>query len=112
MQTAQLDGERTLKPKLAPLDVCKNFSKIFSGDYKFTLSCVEPSQDIYFFFGNITVESTKFEASPMKEEMDLAQFLHRGATIRNSGKVLALVVYTGTDTKLIKNFGKYKFKRP
>jgi hypothetical protein len=26
--------------------------------------------------------------------------------------VLALVIYTGTDTKLIKNFGNYKFKRP
>lgn len=26
--------------------------------------------------------------------------------------MLALVVYTGTDTKLIKNFGAYEFKRP
>lgn len=48
----------------------------------------------------------------MKIEIDLNQFLHRGALIRNSGRLLALVVYTGKDTKLIMNFGAYKFKRP
>lgn len=32
--------------------------------------------------------------------------------LQNSQSVLAVVVYTGTDTKLIKNFGNYKFKRP
>jgi phospholipid-translocating ATPase len=47
-----------------------------------------------------------------KEDLDLNQFLHRGTTLKNSGRVLAMVVYTGTDTKLIKNFGNYKFKRP
>lgn len=48
----------------------------------------------------------------MKEDLDINQFLHRGALIRNSGRVLALVVYTGKDSKLILNFGNYKFKRP
>ena len=44
--------------------------------------------------------------------MDINQFLHRGALIRNSGRILALVVYTGKDSKLVMNFGNYKFKRP
>lgn len=42
--------------------------------------------------------------------LDLNQFLHRGSFIENSGHVVALVVYTGTDTKLIQNLGKYVFK--
>jgi len=36
--------------------------------------------------------------------------LHRGSFIENSGYVVAIVVYTGTDSKLIKNLGKYVFK--
>lgn len=36
--------------------------------------------------------------------------MHRGSYIENSGFVWALVVYTGTDSKLIMNLGKYVFK--
>ena len=42
--------------------------------------------------------------------LDLNQFLHRGSYIENSGHVIALVTYTGTDSKLIMNLGKYVFK--
>ena len=42
--------------------------------------------------------------------LDLNQFLHRGSFIENSGHVYALVVYTGTDSKLILNLGRYVFK--
>ena len=43
---------------------------------------------------------------------DLNAFLYRGSILKNSDSVLALVVYTGTDTKQIKNFGKYRLKLP
>lgn len=39
------------------------------------------------------------------------QFLHRGAMIKNSGSVYALVVYTGKQTKLLMNLGQYSFKQ-
>lgn len=42
--------------------------------------------------------------------LDLNQFLHRGSFIENSGHVIALVTYTGTDSKLILNLGKYVYK--
>ena len=45
-----------------------------------------------------------------KMNLDLNQFLHRGSFIENSGHVVAMVVYTGTDTKLILNRGQYIFK--
>ena len=44
------------------------------------------------------------------QNLSLNQFLHRGSYIENSGHVVALVVYTGTDSKLIMNLGKYVFK--
>ena len=36
--------------------------------------------------------------------------MHKGATLRNSDRVLGLVVYTGVDTKLALNLSKYRFK--
>lgn len=44
-------------------------------------------------------------------KVDNNSFLHRGSFLENSGSVLGLVVYTGTETKLIMNLGKYKFKQ-
>lgn len=39
-------------------------------------------------------------------------FLPRGATMQGTGAkgILALVLYTGNDTKLVLNQGKYKYK--
>jgi len=37
--------------------------------------------------------------------------LHRGATLKNTDEVLALVVYTGKESKIIANLGNYKFKQ-
>ena len=42
--------------------------------------------------------------------LDLNQFLHRGSFVENSGYVVAMVVYTGVETKLILNLGQYFFK--
>lgn len=76
----------------------------------FVVNCIEPSKDVQYFAGLVSFGTNGGLAT--KDELDLKCFLPRGTIIRNSGKVLALVVYTGTDTKLILNFGKNKFKRP
>ena len=39
------------------------------------------------------------------------QFLHRGAVLRNSDRVLAIVVNTGVETKLAMNLTKYRLKQ-
>lgn len=57
IQTAQLDGERMLKPKFAPIKVQENFTAIFSKhldpSFKFEARTVEPSKDLYYFFGHL-----------------------------------------------------------
>lgn len=44
-------------------------------------------------------------------DLDLKQFVPRGAHVRNSGHLYLLVLYTGNDTKLILNQGSYRFKQ-
>ena len=44
-------------------------------------------------------------------DIDLKQFMHRGATICNSETLTGLVVHTSTDCKLIMNQGRYQFKQ-
>jgi phospholipid-translocating ATPase len=43
--------------------------------------------------------------------MDLKQFLHRGTVVVNSNYIDAIVIYTGKDTKIVQNQGKYLFKQ-
>jgi magnesium-transporting ATPase (P-type) len=113
VQTAQLDGERTLKPKFAPLEVQTAFHDIFTRHsepgWKFRIDSIAPSKDLYYFEGKITWNSGGKDSTC---DVNLNQFLHRGATLRNSGKVYALVVHTGTETKQVMNFGEYQHKKP
>jgi phospholipid-translocating ATPase len=46
----------------------------------------------------------------MTQDLDIKQFIHRGTMVVNSGHIDALVVYTGNDTKIVLNQGKYIFK--
>ena len=43
-------------------------------------------------------------------DLELKNFIPRGSVLKNSENVYAVVLYTGIDTKLVQNQGKYKFK--
>ena len=42
--------------------------------------------------------------------LELKNFIPRGAVVKNSKDVYACIVYTGAETKLALNLGKYQFK--
>lgn len=51
------------------------------------------------------------EGSPAETiSLDIKQFLHRGAVLKNSDRILAMVIYTGNQTKLAMNLTKYRYK--
>jgi magnesium-transporting ATPase (P-type) len=64
---------------------------------------MDPSKDIYKFEGLMKFENDS-------DELDLKQFIPRGAMIKNSQEVIAMIVYTGPDTKLAMNEGEYRAK--
>lgn len=51
------------------------------------------------------------EDNDQKFNLDLKQFLPRGTYVKNSGQILALVLYTGVDTKILLNSGRYVYKK-
>jgi magnesium-transporting ATPase (P-type) len=63
---------------------------------RFLVQCEEPDQDLYRFAGNLTLEGRMYSLSEK-------QFLPRGSTLMNTRDALALVVYTGHETKVMKN---------
>lgn len=122
VQTAALDGERTLKPLLAPYELQENFMTYFgpqllmnSDPRVLPLSNVEfkmvqPMKELYAWEGTALVRSEE-NGAPVSIELGIQQFLHKGATLCNSQTVLCLVAYTGAHTKLHMNMSKYRFKQ-
>lgn len=113
VKTAALDGERNLKPKLANELLSAGLDHLIgpkadTSKMNLSVNCIVPQKELYYFEGRL--KACLPDEPEFKMNLDLNQFLHRGSFIENSGHVVAMVVYTGTDTKLILNLGQYVFK--
>lgn len=104
MKTANLDGERNLKPKLANEILSMHLDSIFDSKadqskINLSIKCIVPQKELYYFEGRLS--ACLPDEPEFKMALDLNQFLHRGSSLENSGHVIAMVVYTGVETKLI-----------
>ena len=104
VKTANLDGERNLKPKLANEMLSTHLENIFGSkadqsNVNLSISCIVPQKELYYFEGRLRASLP--DDPEYRMNLDLNQFLHRGSSIENSGHVIAMVVYTGVETKLI-----------
>ena len=77
-KTASLDGETNLKPKLAIPSVNANLFNSNQTKHVVKIECHEPIPDLYAFNGRISYQNEQVD-------IDIKQFMHRGATICNSG---------------------------
>ena len=75
------------------------------GNEVFEFELMDPIKDIHKFEGKVWDRKQN-----KANDIDIDCFIPRGATIQNSLIVYALVVYTGKETKLVQNEGKYSFK--
>ena len=111
--TSTLDGERNLKPKIAIKEIQDDLFDIVTGQGKeiiMEVNCkAEPIPDLYSFDADLKLVYTDRQAPLI--DLDLKQFVPRGAHVRNSECLYLLVLYTGNDTKLILNQGSYRFKQ-
>lgn len=97
-----MDGEANLKPKLAPAITQKKTSNLI-GSSNVNIKFNQPEKDIYKFVGEIKDGNNT-------NELELKQFIPRGSVLKYSQETQAVVVYTGVETKLVLNQGKYSTK--
>lgn len=73
------------------------------------MNTIPATKELYTFEGKIDMKDENGEQIEASD-LTLQQFLHKGAIIKNSERILALVTYTGVQSKLILNLGSYHFK--
>ncbi|XP_006143250.1 phospholipid-transporting ATPase FetA isoform X3 [Tupaia chinensis] len=105
IETAELDGETNLKVKQAisvtsEMEDNLKLLAAFDGEVK----CEPPNNKLDKFAGILFYKGKSYS-------LDHDKLLLRGCIIRNTDWCYGLVIYTGQDTKLMQNSGKYTFKR-
>jgi magnesium-transporting ATPase (P-type) len=102
VETANLDGETNLKPKN-----CVNAdSKVLSFDWSTlnsTVVCPLPNNDIFKFDA---YTETPLGGEVTQISLTLNNLLMRGCKLKNTQYAIGVVVYTGNETKMMKNLTK------
>ncbi|KAL6249239.1 aminophospholipid translocase [Rhinocladiella similis] len=108
IETANLDGETNLKIKQAIPETAHLISPAELGRLTGRLKSEQPNSSLYTYEATVTMSGTGRE-----KELPLApdQLLLRGATLRNTPWVHAAVVFTGHETKLMRNATATPIKR-
>eukprot|EP01059_Diplonema_ambulator_P005982 TRINITY_DN1575_c0_g1_i1.p1 TRINITY_DN1575_c0_g1~~TRINITY_DN1575_c0_g1_i1.p1 ORF type:complete len:1309 (+),score=410.70 TRINITY_DN1575_c0_g1_i1:252-4178(+) len=108
IQTANLDGETNLKLRKAHVDSISSASPLPRFDpkrpdsYTGIIACKPPDEDMYKFEGYLERKDSTKRTS--RAPVDVESVLLRGARLGSSTpSVMGVVVYTGKETKLMKN---------
>lgn len=114
IETSTLDGECSLKKKFPPKLMSENINS--GGKYKNKfknyigkIKCDEPNTEIFKFNGVVEFHYEE-ETQIHVFAVDNSQMLLKGAKLKTNEWACGIVVYTGQNTKLIKNLSKPKVK--
>jgi phospholipid-transporting ATPase len=108
IETANLDGETNLKIKQAIPETCVMVSPAELSRLGGKLRSEQPNSSLYTYEATLTVSAGGGEKElPLQPD----QLLLRGATLRNTPWVHGVVVFTGHETKLMRNATATPIKR-
>eukprot|EP01087_Luapelamoeba_hula_P013613 TRINITY_DN3887_c2_g1_i1.p1 TRINITY_DN3887_c2_g1~~TRINITY_DN3887_c2_g1_i1.p1 ORF type:complete len:931 (-),score=169.53 TRINITY_DN3887_c2_g1_i1:1607-4309(-) len=96
-ETANLDGETNLKVRQALEETASLKSVNLLQNWKASLSYEQPNAELYSFEGVLHLEG--HDDIPV----NLEQTVWRGSTLRNTEWITGMVLYTGMQTKVMKN---------
>lgn len=108
IETANLDGETNLKIKQGLTETADRVSPADLGNMKGTIKSEQPNSSLYTFEGTITLSTATGEK---EVALNPDQLLLRGATLRNTPWIHGVVVFTGHETKLMRNASAAPIKR-
>lgn len=105
VETKNLDGETNLKHKSALKELQATITDAaLCTKFKGTLVCEAPNDQLYKFEGTITTPDK------VTYSLDHNSMLLRGTSLRNTEWVYGIVIYTGHDSKIMKNSSKSRTK--
>ena len=120
LKTSSLDGESNLKQREVLMSTQKLFykqkikdvnkiEKIFQafneqGEENCYIEVEQPNKNIYKIDGNIIFNRNE------KNHFEIRNTAIRGAILKNTEFIYGIVIYTGNDTKIMKNLIKHKNK--
>lgn len=105
VETANLDGETNLKIRQGLTATAAVLSHHDLYQLRGAVDCQAPNNHLYDITANIRLGEA--EAIPIHPD----QLLQRGAQLRNTKWIFGLVIYTGHETKLMKNSSTTPLKR-
>ncbi|KAI8585619.1 hypothetical protein BDZ88DRAFT_432084 [Geranomyces variabilis] len=108
VETAELDGETNLKRRSAVVELAHYNTDEQAAKLRGTIQCEQPNDKLNTFDGLISVSIPG--QPPANFALTPTNIVLRGSNIRNTSFVYALVVYTGGNTKIIRNLKKPKLK--
>ncbi|KAJ2063155.1 aminophospholipid translocase [Coemansia sp. S146] len=109
IETSNLDGETNLKVKQALPETAKFLTPADLADLRGHMKTELPNDSLYTFEGTLVSEGGKIGYRELP--LDPTQVLLRGAILRNTDWIYAVAVFTGHETKLMRNATAAPIKR-
>ncbi|GAB5363124.1 hypothetical protein AAMO2058_000856500 [Amorphochlora amoebiformis] len=115
VDTKDLDGETNLKPKHVPSFVLDNFPETRTNQdncetVNLKIQCDDPDEegftDMGEWKGQIWLLKSDRRFEDTKAYVNIENFILRTCVVRNTPWVIGIAVYTGDDTKILKNQAK------
>ncbi|CAG8563411.1 1479_t:CDS:10 [Cetraspora pellucida] len=100
IETSNLDGETNLKIKQATSDTSHLISPSETSRLRGYIKSEKPNDSLYTYDGLLVMETPHGQK---QVPLDPTQLLLRGAQLRNTSWIYGIVVFTGHETKLMKN---------
>ncbi|CAL8124580.1 unnamed protein product [Orchesella dallaii] len=105
VETANLDGETNLKVRQGIPETVELTEEADLKRLKGSLECEHPNRHLYDFAGKLKLYGGSYLA------LGPDQVLLRGAKLQNTSWVIGLVIYTGSESKLMMNSTKVPLKQ-
>ena len=107
VETKNLDGETNLKSRKAVSGLlrCDSAKACADGSFAFKIECDRPDVSMERMNAAVILEDGR------KESVDTQMVLLRGTVLRNTKWAIGVVLFTGTETKIMLNSGATPSKR-
>ncbi|KAI1317165.1 hypothetical protein EDD11_008956 [Mortierella claussenii] len=109
IETSNLDGETNLKIKQALPETATMITPLDVSQLGGLIRSEQPNNSLYTFEGTLLMNGT--HGHPKEVPLDPTQVLLRGAQLRNTNWVYGVVIFTGHESKLMRNASATPIKR-